>query len=40
MLDYTLPFTPGSPPEWSVLGASPGNTVTYSVRLKAWILRL
>jgi hypothetical protein len=40
LIDYTLPLVPGAPPRWSVLGAGPGNTVDYSVRLKAWILRL
>ena len=40
VIEYTLPLVPGALPEWSVLGAQPGNTVTYSVRLKAWILRL
>ncbi|MEM7357295.1 MAG: hypothetical protein AAF657_41150, partial [Acidobacteriota bacterium] len=40
LVEYTLPLVSGALPEWSVLGANPGNTVSYSVRLKAWILRL
>lgn len=40
IIDYTLPFTPGVLPQWSVLGASPANVVDYAVRIKAWILRL
>lgn len=40
LIDYTLPYAQGTPPQWSVLGADAVNTVQYSVRLKAWILRL
>ena len=40
LTEYTLPVTPGTPPQWSVFGANAGNTVEYAVRLKAWILRL
>lgn len=39
MTDYTLPFSAGTPPQWTVIGASMTNVVDYSVRLKAWILR-
>ena len=41
LTEYTLPITPGGTlPQWSVLVGSPANSVTYAVRLKAWILRI
>jgi hypothetical protein len=41
IIEYTLPVTPGGTlPQWSVLVGDPSNNVTYSVRLKQWILRL
>ena len=40
IVEYTLPFNALTPPQWSVVGASMGNSVDYSVRLKKWILRL
>ncbi|MFV8750205.1 hypothetical protein ACNOYE_06615 [Nannocystaceae bacterium ST9] len=39
MTEYTIPFTAGTPPVWQVIGASGANAVTYSARLKAWVLR-
>lgn len=41
MCDYLLPITPGGTlPEWSILGATGSNRITYRVRVKAWILRM
>lgn len=39
MIEYTLPFSGGTPPQWTVVGGSMTNVVDYSVRLKKWILR-
>jgi hypothetical protein len=39
--EYTVPLLgSGTGPTWSMLGATGGNLVTYSVRLKAWIYRM
>jgi len=40
IVEYTVPLVSGSPPQWSVVGATVANVVTYNVRLEQWILRL
>lgn len=41
VVEYTVPLLQGGTNvQWSMGGASAGNLVTYSVRLKAWIYRL
>ena len=43
IVDYMLPITPPAVinmPQWSVIGPTPANRVSYRVRVKAWILRM